>query len=358
MIAVLREMEGKGPFCSLVMSVTVVKDVLVLLLFAINVEIVAAADAVLPDPAPAQPAQPAQPPCSCSVPTIYRPPQPCPSQSRHTPLHWHPTFAALTPCRCTCAQYATVSVAEAGSTPLPLAGAILPVLLSPLSKCAVLPHRLQPQSLCRPRRVPCGAVPCSNRTVHAAALHALLAPSAVAAAALLDSVANASTRADRDMNLDPKARAFCVGSASPCSRASRVELRLAAHCTRASAAGCVIYSCWGSPYAPSRQILSSPPKSPSWQRRCSSASARCRYYAGCAAGATFAQWPRDMAARLMQAALYLGAHQVAAEPLLVCVVAGALAGNRREERGERQREELHRLLGGLQARGPPQSPGI
>lgn len=41
MIAVLREVDGKGPFCSLVMSVTVVKDVLVLLLFAINVEIVA-----------------------------------------------------------------------------------------------------------------------------------------------------------------------------------------------------------------------------------------------------------------------------------------------------------------------------
>ena len=34
----------------------------------------------------------------------------------------------------------------------------------------------------------------------------------------------------------------------------------------------------------------------------------------------------------------------------MCVVAGALAGNWRGERGERQREELHRLLGGLQAR--------
>lgn len=45
MIAVLREMDGRGPFCSLVMSVTVVKDVLVLLLFAINVEIVASAEA-------------------------------------------------------------------------------------------------------------------------------------------------------------------------------------------------------------------------------------------------------------------------------------------------------------------------
>lgn len=39
-------MDGRGPFCSLVMSVTVVKDVLVLLLFSINVEIVAAAEAV------------------------------------------------------------------------------------------------------------------------------------------------------------------------------------------------------------------------------------------------------------------------------------------------------------------------
>lgn len=40
-IAVLREMEGRGPFCSLVMSVTVVKDVLVVVMFAINLELVA-----------------------------------------------------------------------------------------------------------------------------------------------------------------------------------------------------------------------------------------------------------------------------------------------------------------------------
>jgi len=40
-IAVLREMEGRGPFCSLVMSVTVVKDVLVVVMFAINLEMVA-----------------------------------------------------------------------------------------------------------------------------------------------------------------------------------------------------------------------------------------------------------------------------------------------------------------------------
>ena len=40
-IAVLREMEGRGPFCSLVMSVTVVKDVLVVVMFAVNLEMVA-----------------------------------------------------------------------------------------------------------------------------------------------------------------------------------------------------------------------------------------------------------------------------------------------------------------------------
>ena len=36
-------MEGRGPFCSLVMSVTVVKDVLVVVMFAVNLELVAAA---------------------------------------------------------------------------------------------------------------------------------------------------------------------------------------------------------------------------------------------------------------------------------------------------------------------------
>lgn len=40
-IAVLREMDGRGPFCSLVMSVTVVKDVLVVVMFAMNLEFVA-----------------------------------------------------------------------------------------------------------------------------------------------------------------------------------------------------------------------------------------------------------------------------------------------------------------------------
>jgi hypothetical protein len=43
-IAVLRELDARGPFCSLVMSVTVVKDVLVLLLFSVNVELVQAVE--------------------------------------------------------------------------------------------------------------------------------------------------------------------------------------------------------------------------------------------------------------------------------------------------------------------------
>ena len=50
---------------------------------------------------------------------------------------------------------------------------------------------------------------------------------------------------------------------------------------------------------------------------------------------------------LLAAALFLGARALPAEPLLVCVTAGAVAANRREERGEAQREELHALLGGL-----------
>jgi len=40
-IAVLRETEGRGQFCTLVMSVTVVKDVLVVVMFAMNLELVA-----------------------------------------------------------------------------------------------------------------------------------------------------------------------------------------------------------------------------------------------------------------------------------------------------------------------------
>ena len=39
-IAVLRETEGRGPFCSLIMAVVVVKDVLVFVFFAINVELI------------------------------------------------------------------------------------------------------------------------------------------------------------------------------------------------------------------------------------------------------------------------------------------------------------------------------
>ena len=41
-IAVLRETEAQGPFCSLVMAVVVVKDVLVFVAFATNLEIVSA----------------------------------------------------------------------------------------------------------------------------------------------------------------------------------------------------------------------------------------------------------------------------------------------------------------------------
>lgn len=50
---------------------------------------------------------------------------------------------------------------------------------------------------------------------------------------------------------------------------------------------------------------------------------------------------------LLAAIMFLGARALPAEPLLVCVSAGALAANRREERGERQREELHSLVGQL-----------
>lgn len=39
-IAVLKEVDGKGPFCSLVMAVVVVKDVVVIMGFALNLEII------------------------------------------------------------------------------------------------------------------------------------------------------------------------------------------------------------------------------------------------------------------------------------------------------------------------------
>ncbi|GAX78910.1 hypothetical protein CEUSTIGMA_g6349.t1 [Chlamydomonas eustigma] len=42
-IAVLKEVEGKGPFCSLVMAVVVVKDVIVIMAFALNIELIRAA---------------------------------------------------------------------------------------------------------------------------------------------------------------------------------------------------------------------------------------------------------------------------------------------------------------------------
>jgi hypothetical protein len=38
-IAVLKETDGKGPYCSLVMAVVVVKDVLLFAMFAVNVEL-------------------------------------------------------------------------------------------------------------------------------------------------------------------------------------------------------------------------------------------------------------------------------------------------------------------------------
>ena len=37
-VAVIRETDAKGPFCTLVMSVVVIKDVLLFVCFAINVE--------------------------------------------------------------------------------------------------------------------------------------------------------------------------------------------------------------------------------------------------------------------------------------------------------------------------------
>ncbi len=39
-IAVLKEVDGKGPFCGLVMAVVVVKDVVVIMAFALNLELI------------------------------------------------------------------------------------------------------------------------------------------------------------------------------------------------------------------------------------------------------------------------------------------------------------------------------
>lgn len=47
---------------------------------------------------------------------------------------------------------------------------------------------------------------------------------------------------------------------------------------------------------------------------------------------------------LLSSSMFLGARTLPAEPLLVCVTAGALASNRREDRADRQREELHGVL--------------
>ena len=38
-VAVLKETEGKGPYCSLISAVVVVKDVLVFVCFAVNIEL-------------------------------------------------------------------------------------------------------------------------------------------------------------------------------------------------------------------------------------------------------------------------------------------------------------------------------
>lgn len=48
-IAVLRETEGQGPFCSLVLAVVVVKDVVVFVAFATNLEVASAVRAVKGD---------------------------------------------------------------------------------------------------------------------------------------------------------------------------------------------------------------------------------------------------------------------------------------------------------------------
>lgn len=45
-IAVLKEMDGKGPFCSLVMAVVVVKDVIVIIAFALNIELIRSVSAM------------------------------------------------------------------------------------------------------------------------------------------------------------------------------------------------------------------------------------------------------------------------------------------------------------------------
>ena len=62
-IAVMREMGAAGPFCSQVMAVTVVKDVLVIVLFAVNLELIALSGLrfhhTRPPPPPTPPPRPA-----------------------------------------------------------------------------------------------------------------------------------------------------------------------------------------------------------------------------------------------------------------------------------------------------------
>ena len=48
--AVLKETEGRGPYCSLVMAVVVTKDVLVFICFSLNVELSALVPPALPPP--------------------------------------------------------------------------------------------------------------------------------------------------------------------------------------------------------------------------------------------------------------------------------------------------------------------
>jgi hypothetical protein len=46
-IAVLKELEGRGPFCTLVMAVVVVKDVLVIVAYSLNMKAIEAVRRVL-----------------------------------------------------------------------------------------------------------------------------------------------------------------------------------------------------------------------------------------------------------------------------------------------------------------------
>ena len=45
-IAVLKEVDGRGPFCSLTLNVVILKDVFVIILYALNIEAVKFAEEV------------------------------------------------------------------------------------------------------------------------------------------------------------------------------------------------------------------------------------------------------------------------------------------------------------------------